>query len=419
MIKRSPVSRALQIGLVLIPTGLILAGALILFNGWLAGQFGTGAEIVPAWNGARAFLVERADPYSKTVMERAQIEIHGRAARAGEYPYALDIPFPLLILFFPLALIPDPLWARAVWMSLSEIGVIALVLLALQLAEWKPKTWFRVLLILASLGSFYSMAAWRDASLSILLTLAVVGAFALLRNQNDEAAGMLLALASFKWEAALLLFIFAVIGVSFSRRWRVFSGYIMVWVALGGVSYLLYPAWGWPYLRSVTANLRADDTHTLSKYLSAWNPDSGANIAILLISILLLILALEWFAALRGNNFRRIVWAGALSLAVTPLIGFSTTFANLAPIAFSFIIALPFAWERWEKQPNLVLILLCLIFFGSPFLIRSQLADKFLADALLYLFPPLSAILSLYWIRWYVVRPPRTWIDSARREIRK
>ena len=419
MQKRSFSFRDAQIGFVFVTLGLALAGALVLFNWWLAGQFGMGAEILPGWNGARAFLVEQVDPYSQTLAERTQIEVYGRAAREGEFPYALDVPFPLLILFFPLALIPDPVWVRAVWMSLSEAGLVALVLLALQLTEWKPKNWFRVLLILFSLGSFYSITALLGGSLSILLALAVVGALALLRSQNDEAAGMLLAIASFKWETALLLFIFVVIGVYLSHRWHVFAGYVMVWVVLGGVAYLLYSTWGWPYLRSVTANLRANDAHTLTKYLSAWMPDSGENLSLLIVSILLLVLVLEWFAALRSNDFRRVVWAAALSLAVTPLAGFSTTFANLAPLVFSFVVILPFAWERWEKRPYLGLSIFVFLFFAFPFLLRWQLTDWFLADALNYLLLPALTLLGLYWIRWYVVRPPRTWLDSARREIRK
>ena len=419
MKKQSFAFRDFQTAVALASLGIILAAGLVTLNWWLAGQFGTGAEILPGWNGARAFLFEQVDPYSQTIAERTQLEVYGRAASEGENPYALDVPFPLLILFFPLALIPDPIWARAVWMSLSEAGLVALVLLAVQLTEWKPKNWFRVLLILFSLGSFYSITALLDGSLSILLALAMVGALALLRSQNDEAAGMLLAIVSFKWEVALLLFLFVVIGAYLSRRWHVFAGYVMVWVVLGGVAYLLYSTWGWPYLRSVAANLRANDAHTLTKYLSAWMPESGGNLSLLIISILLLILILEWFAALRSNDFRRVAWAAALSLAVTPLVGFSTTFANLAPLVFSFVIILPFAWERWEKRPYLVLSLFVFLFFAFPFILRRQLTDWLLADALIYLLLPALTILGLYWIRWYVVRPPRTWLDSARREIRK
>lgn len=441
MIKRSLTSRDILSIFTLALLGFLLTAGLLVFNWWLAGQFGMGAEILPAWNGSRAFLFEQVDPYSKTVMERTQIEVYGRAAREGEFPYALDIPFPLLIVYFlPLFIyrllqiligllpfnillpMPDPTWfpwVHAGWMTLSEIGLIVLVYLAFQFTDWKPKTWFRVFLPVFSIGSLYSILAILDGSFSILLVLAVVGALALLRSQNDEAAGMLLAIASFKWEAALLLFLFVVIGVYLSKRWHVFLGYIMVWVVLGGVAFLLYSTWFWPYLRSVAANLRAADAHTLAKYFSAWIPDTGERLALLVISILLLILVLEWFAAFRSNDFRRLAWAAALSLAITPLTSFSTSFTNLAPLVFSFAVILPFAWERWERRPYFVLFLFCLVFFLSPYLVLWQVKDFFLADGLLYLLPPVLTILGLYWIRWYVVRPPRTWLDSARREIRK
>ena len=80
--------------------GLILTTGLVALNWWLAGQYGAGADFLPAWNGSRAFLFENTDPYSRTVAELTQKEVYGRAARAGEYPYMLDIPFPFHILFF-------------------------------------------------------------------------------------------------------------------------------------------------------------------------------------------------------------------------------------------------------------------------------------------------------------------------------
>ena len=419
MKKQSFTFRDFQTAVALVSLGIVLAAALVTLNWWLARQFGTGADILPAWRGARAFLFERTDPYGQGIAERTQLEVYGRAASEGEYPYALDVPFPLLILFFPLALIPDPVWARAVWMSLSEIGLLALVVLALRLADWKPKEWFRLLLMVFALAWFYSVTALLDGSFSILMTLAIVGALASLRSQNDEAAGMLLAMASMKWEAALLLFLFVFAGVYLSRRWSVLAGYAMVLIILSGVGFLAYPGWGWPYLRAVAANLRADNVLTLHRFLTHWLPDSGARLVPLIISILLLVLVLEWFTALRSNDFRRVMWTAALSLAITPLVGFSTTFANLAPLVFSFAVILPFAWERWEKRPYLVLLLFVFLFSAFPLFIRWQLTDWFLADGLTYILLPALTILGLYWIRWYVVRPPRTWLDSARREIRK
>lgn len=421
--------------LVFVLLGLVLVSGLVTFNWWLAGQYGTGAEFLPAWNGARAFVLENADPYSQTVAERTQKEIYGRAARAGEYPYALDIPFPLHTLFFPPLLliqflsqfipfvtVPDVIWVRAVWMTLTEIGLTLLVVFALRLANWRPRSWFSFLLLFFSLTWFYSVAALLDGSLSVLLALALIGALIAMRDFNDELAGILLAIAAMKWEVTLLLWLLILIGAFTTRRWRVFIGLGMTWFVLGVISFLFYPDWIWPYLRSVASNWRATDTlHvTPSLFLGQWLPNYGARLAQLAIAILLLVLVIEWFSALRGKDFRRVAWVAALALASTPLLGFSTTFANLAPLVFSLAFILPFAWERWEKRPYLVISLMLLLFFAFPLFLRwPTIAARVPADGLVFLLPPVLTILGLYWIRWYVIRPPRTWLDDAKRELGK
>ncbi len=398
----------------------ILVAGLLVFNWWIANQFGAGADFLPAWNGSRAFLFDNFEPYSRTVTERTQLEIYGRVAREGEFPYALDIPFPLLLLYFPFALIPDPIWARAAWMSVSEIGLLALSTLALRLTDWRPPRWFTLVLLGFSLTWYYSVAALLDGSSSILLVLALVGALFALRDFNDEAAGILLAASAMKWEASLLLWLFVFLGAYFVRRWRVFAGFAMTWIILGGVAFLIYPAWVWPWLRSVAANWRADDILTPIRFFTVWFPEYGMRLALVIVASLLLILVLEWIAAWRSRDFRRVAWAAALSLAVTPLVGLSTTFANLAPLVFSFVVILPFAWERWPKRPYLILSLFCLVFFAFPLVIRWELAaDPFRADGLIFLLLPALTIVGLYWMRWYVVRPPRTWLDGVKRELGK
>lgn len=403
---------------------LILLAGLLAFNWWLAGQYGAGADFLPAWNGARTFIFEDTDPYSQTVAEKTQKAVYGRAARAGEFPYALDVPFPLLILFFPLAFVPDPTWARAVWMTLSEFGLLLLTTFSLRLADWRPKSWFSFLLLAFSLTWFYSVAALLNGSLSILLTLALISALITMRDFNDELAGFLLAIAAMKWEVTLLLWLFIVMGAYSAKRWRVFAGLGMTWFVLGAIGFLFYPNWIWPYLRAVTANLRANDSLrvTLALFLQKWIPAYGARLAQAVVAVLILIFVIEWFSALRGKDFRRVAWVAALVLAVTPLIGFgeATTFANLAPLVFSFVFILPFAWERWEKYPYLVISLITFLFFVFPLFLRwPTIASHIPVDGLTFLLPPLLTIFGLYWNRWYVIRPPRTWLDGAKRELQK
>lgn len=347
--------------------GLILAAGLLALNWFVARSFGTGVDFLSAWNGARAFLFENSDPYSPAIANKAQVEFYGRAARPGEYPFALDIPFPLLILLFPFALLPDSLWARAAWMTLSEIGLFLLILFPFRLADWRPPRWFLALLFACALTWYFSVAALLDGSFSILLALALVGALLAMRDFNDELAGFLLAVSAVKWETTALPWAMLFLAALTVRRWRVFAGMGMTWFVLGVIASFIYPAWFWPYARAVAANWRAEDLLTPARFLTEWFPVSGKGLTLLIVSLLLLILVIEWFAALRGRDFRRVVWAFALAIPIAPLLGFSNTFANLAPLVFSFAFILPFAWMRWEKRPCITLTLLLLLFFAFPF----------------------------------------------------
>lgn len=412
-------------------------------NWWLARHYGAGADYLPAWNGSQAFLFGNSDPYSSAISQKTQLEFYGRAAKAGEYPYALDVPFPLLLIYvLPLFLyrvlfllvsllpfstlslpIPDASWipwVRAFWMTFSEIGITLLVFFALRLADWQPKRWFTFLLLAISLTSFYSASALLDGSFSILLALALVGAFYAMRDFNDELAGFLLAISAMKWEVTLLPWFFLFLAVLTARRWRVFTGLAMTWILLGGISFLIYPGWPWPYLRAVIMNWSADDLFTPTAIFHQWIPDLGGRVWFVFESIFLLILLLEWFGALRGKDYHRVAWVAALALAFTPLLGFSTTLADLAPLVFSFAFILPFAWERWKRYPYALLTLIAILLFAFPLILKLPIvASRLPVDGLIFMIPPLAILVGLYWVRWTVIHPPRTWLDGVRRELGK
>jgi hypothetical protein len=423
---------------------VLLVAGLVALNWFFARQFGTGADFLPTWNGARAFLFADTDPYSQAVSQQTQLAVYERAARTGEFPYALDVPFPLLLVYaFPLFLyqlflgflslipvqisipIPDAswtLWMRALWMTLSEFGIGFLVYFSLRLADWAPRRWFSVLLLAFALTWFYAAVALLDGSFSILLALILVGALLAMRGFNDELAGFLLAISALKWEATLLPWVLLILAALTARRWRVFFGIGMTWFTLGVISFLVSPDWFWPYARAVASNWRAADSLrvTPARFLLDWFPNLQNGFLLFMISILLLILILEWFSALRGKDFRRVAWVFALALAIAPLLGFPNTFANLAPLIFSIVFILPFTWERWKKYPYLIISLILIFVFALPLALElSPIPSPLLADGLTFLLPPLLVIMGLYWIRWYVIRPPLTWLDGVKRGLQK
>jgi hypothetical protein len=414
---------------------LLLAGLLVLaalvglffLNLWLAERFPPGADFLAPWRGARAFLFERTDPYSGTVAANVQVEVYGRLARPGEFPYALDVPFSILLFYFPFALISEANSARAAWMLVSELALVGMIPLALNLIGWRPRPLFYAALLLSPFASYYGSTALLSGSAAPLLVALLALAVLLLQYGNDEGAGVLLALTAFHWEATLLLWVFLAISVYLTRRWRVVAGFFMTQIVIGGIAFLIYPDWVWPFLRAVAANLRAEDTLTLSVMFARWQPEYGSRLALGVTALLLITLFIEWVGALRGDplsgswqSLKRFVWAMCLSLAITPLVGFSTTFANLSALLFALPVIAHLAWERWGRNGYLAASLFLVLFFALPVFLRWYFADDpTLADGLTYLAMPLLTILSLYWVRWWVVRPPSTWLDEARRELRK
>ncbi len=393
---------------------ILLAAAWLTLNYTLAQRYGSGTDLLPVWQGVRAFLFERADPYSPSVTEQTQRLVYGRPARAEESPLALDVPFPLLLLFFPLALISHPLWAQAVWMTLSQAGTLLLALLPFRLLEWRPSLAVLALLIGTILLWPYTLEAFWSGSFSLLLTLLLVGAFLAMQQGNDEVAGIMLAISAMKWENTAVLWGLLLLAAWIASRWRVWIGLGMAWFVLGGVSFLIYPHWFWPYLRAVVTNWRAIRPFNTHSVLTGWLAQSGEPLAWLIMALFLLLLLLEWFAAVRRSQLPRLLWVLGLGVAITPLIGLPTGPAHLAPLVFPLSIILPFAWLRWERFTQGVLTLIILLFFTLPFLVRQFLSGIEAQAGLLFL-PSLFLILLLYWVRWYVVRPPRTWLDLVRR----
>jgi len=58
------------------------------------------------------------------VAAQTQMLVYEKSAAPGEEPFFLDTPFHLLILYFPLALVPEPLFARAIFTLLLEFSLL-------------------------------------------------------------------------------------------------------------------------------------------------------------------------------------------------------------------------------------------------------------------------------------------------------
>ncbi len=416
--KRLPLSaRDIQllilIGIVTVAVLGTLVGADIRLSQGLRG----GGGFFASWEGARTFLVDHASPYSLKSAAAIQQGIYGRPAHSGENPYYVTTPFFLLMAYFPLALIPDAVIARGLWMFVSEAALVGTAFLSLRLIEWRPKRLFQIAFALFSVFGLYAVVALIDGGPAVLLGLLYPAALTAYYYEQDELAGALLVFGLFAWEIGLLFVVLLLWKTLYDRRWRVLAGLGMTLVALLVVSLLVYPGWVLPFFTIMVAALRTPYGTTASQVLSHLFPGyvgRGPQI----VTVLLIVLLLYEWAATRGADFRRFIWAAFLTLAVTPLLGFRLELTNLVVLIPGLALVFAATASRWRGGYWIASFLL-LAAFVLPwgwFLRWSWLGDQRAQDIVM-VFLPIFAAIGLYWTRWWFLRPPRTWFDHVRTEL--
>jgi hypothetical protein len=416
-----------EIGL-LLGVAVLLAGLLAL-NISLARTYPGGEWLYLRWSGARAFLFQSGEPYGSTIAERVQNRAYGREAYLNEYPYALNDPFYIVLLYTPLAVLPELVSAvfpsygssidfavvQGIWMLLSVMAAVGVVLLSLRFSEWDPPFWMLLLLIGFGLFSGFSLDAFQSASPAILLTFLYFVILASLQSGADELAGGLLFLVAYQWEVGALFFLLILILIFANRRWKVLTGFFMTLVTLTTIAILLKSDWMVDYARAVLFDWSRQLEYTAGTTLSYVFPQMQFSLARWLTLLTAAILFIEALQA-SGGHFRHIAWATSLALALNPLAGFAIFPTNHIVLLPAVVLIAVLVWERWgglRAILSTLFLIVALLFSHSLYYQLTSTSERIYFD-LLKILPPVLAILGLYWMRWWAIRPPRIWADEIR-----
>lgn len=395
--------------------GTLMLAALAVGNYYLANILPDGGEFYLLRGGGRSFLFDHIAPYSGVVPARVQEQVYGRAALSGEDVYILDVPFYLLPIFFPLALFPDALMARAFWMVFSEIALVGFIYFSFQSLDRRVPAFFAILISVACLGSFYAYQAFFEGSSAFLIGLACTGILFSLQKGFDELAGALMVISSFQWEMSGLFLLLIVFRIVWERRWRVFTGAVMLAFILFVISFFLYPGWVIPFLRASWNSVKVGYGFASHEILGQLWPEFGSTLGWIITAVLVVLLGYEWAGA-RSAKFHRFVWVLCLTLAAVPLLGFRMEMDQLLLLTVPVMLICVVSRERWGKLGNGVAVLLLLFFIGVPWFIFTRGAPLEIGlpdDETLFLFWPVFTFIGLYWVRWWTIRPPRTWLDQV------
>jgi hypothetical protein len=387
---------------------LAILGGLVWANTFYIRSQPIEKNFLIPWLGARTFLQYGESPYDIPATQRAQIVYYGRLATADQDPLALWLPFPVELFYFPFALVTDYALARAIWMTCLEISLMALAILSLRLTGWKPARTLLPLVLLFSIFWVYGAFSLASGSGAGFVALAMVGFLLALRDGHEELAGALLLLTGSVVSLTGLLIFFMLWWIFFQRRWRVLWGFLMTLILLLALSFLFLPGWFIPFLRNMISHSAYDPALSSVSIFASWSPVVGPRLAWVVAGILLLLLFVEWGAALR-NEFRHVLWTISLTLAAMPFMGVSTTSTNYVLL---YIPLMLFLGILVEHRPNprswgmagILLVAILAGLWALTFILVTEKAFVALAQTL-FLFLPVLLVPGLYWMRWRFTRP--------------
>ena len=135
-----------------------------------------GNDFLARWNGARFWLVEGTSPYEPEVSQTAQELIYGRPAvrEQGEDVAHFVYPLPSMLFFGPFGLLQYNV-ARAIWMTILEIGLPLLAILGIRLTRWKPSRWMLVLTLLFSVLWYHGLRSVIVGQFAVIEALLMIG----------------------------------------------------------------------------------------------------------------------------------------------------------------------------------------------------------------------------------------------------
>jgi len=375
-----------------------------------------GTDFLVHWVGTRSFIIEGISPYSDEAALRIQEITYGRPAQAGEHQHRVVYPFYSQLIFAPFAFIPDFATARAVWMTFSEIAVIAIAFLSMRLTGWRPKIWLLPVYFIFCLLWYHGLRPLINGNAVIVVALLLVAALIAIRDRRDISAGIFLGLATFKPHLVIIPIIFVLLWAISHRRWSLFGWTIGSTIILIILGMAFIPNWLAQNIWEIIKFPDYNPVLTFGNAFQEWWPGIGTQLKWGLTIFLTVTLIVEWWLT-RGKGFPQFLWTFCLTLAVSQWIGIATDPGNFILLLLPLVLIFSVWGERWAKGGDwIILSAMLIIFVGLWYLFLKTVEYGYQPqqNPIMFLPMPLLILAGLYWIRWWVLRTTRHILDSTR-----
>jgi hypothetical protein len=395
---------------ILLAVGAILGlAALTWGNYYYTSRNAGGNDFLVHWMGSRALIKDGISPYSDETALRIQNFAYGRPAKAGEHELRVAYPLYSVVLFAPFALIDDFNLARAAWMTLLEVGLVALTFLSLSLVRWRPGPVMLAVLLIFSVFWYHGLRPLINGNAVILVAVGLVGGVLALRAGADELAGVLFAFTTIKPQVVVLVLAFVVVWGVANGRWRLIGWMLGTVLLLTLSAMLIFPDWIVQDLREVIRYPSYNPPGTPGAAFASWWPSFGKRVGFALSGVMGLVLLVEWWAA-RKADMRGFAWTFCFTLVVSQWIGIQTDPGNFIVLFPALILSLGLISERWKRGAGLVTVsslLVLLVGLWYLFVVTLQRGDQPVQSPIMFFPLPAFLFVMLYWVRWWAITPPR------------
>ena len=396
--------------------GILIIAGLTWVNFTFSKNNPGGNEFLVHYVGTRSFLLEGISPYSDEVAIRIQAAAYGHPAQGDEYELRAAFPLYSIFLYLPFSLIKNYIFARAVWMTALELALIIMAFVAMNLAGWKPPLWLQGIILLFSITWYHAIRGVVDGNAVILIALMLSVIFLLMRNNKDRLAGFLLAITTIKPQLVVMLIPLIIIWSLYQRRWVLIKWFFGTLAGCILIGIILIPDWILQSLWGMLKYPAYKNVGTFTAALSTWSPWLESTLKWGILIALGVLLIYEWWKVRKGS-FERFLWVAFLTLTISQWIGIQTDPGNFI-ILFPAIILILSIWDqRWKEKGTLIVgSALALLFFGLWFLFIMTIQQSYQPILSPVMFIPLPAvsILGLYWIKWWVIVPARSYWNESK-----
>jgi hypothetical protein len=372
-----------------------------------------GNDFLARWSGARFWLLQGISPYDDRVGLATQEIVYGHPADSarGEDQNLFVYPMFSMIFFAPFGAL-DYLLARALWMTLLEVALIAQALASLKLSGWKVSPPGLVVLILFSLFWYPGARTLVLGQYAGLNALLMVGAIYMIQQDRDVLAGFLLALSMIKPQMSFLILPFTLLWGFSNHRWRLVQSILASSILLWVLPMLFLPDWPLQWIRQVIEY----PTYTVPigsivEIISGSIPGLSQPLGLVLYAFFGLFLLREWLLAW-GKDKRWFLWTALMTLVITNIIAFRTVtthYVALLPVP----LLLFQSWkENWGIKGEIAAwATLGVLFIGmwALFLATEQGNAE---QAIMYPALPLACFLGLWWLRSHAPGQPDAHLDQ-------